>query len=94
MKISDRDILAICLITLLMLTSLAYGAEIEDVVFEDSVTVNGKTLSVRGTGLFRYLGVINAYVCALYVEEGAATEQVLADTAKRLEVEYFHAIKG
>ena len=94
MKISDRDILAICLITLLMLTSLAYGAEIEDVVFEDSVTVNGKTLSVRGTGLFRYLGVIKAYVGALYVEEGTTTADVLSDTAKRLEIEYFHAIKG
>lgn len=94
MKIIDRDILAICLITFLVLTSLAQGVEIEDVVFEDSVDVDGKTLSVRGTGLFRYLGVIKAYVGVLYVEKGIATENVLLDTAKRLEIEYFHAIKG
>ena len=94
MKLIDRDILAICLITLLMLTSLAYGAEVEDVKFEKSVTVDGRTLSVRGAGLFRYLGVIKAYVGALYVEKGFATEDVLSDTAKRLEIEYFHAIKG
>ena len=94
MKVFDRDILAICLIMLMMLSSLAYGAEVEDVVFEDSVTVEGRVLSVRGVGLFRYLGVIKAYVGALYVEEGTATEHVLSDTAKRLEVEYFHAIEG
>lgn len=94
MKIIDRDILAICFITLLVLSGLAYGAEVEDVVFEESVTVEGKTLSVRGAGLFRYLGVIKAYVGALYVEEGTSTERVLSDTAKRLEIEYFHAIKG
>jgi len=94
MKIIDRDILAICFITILMLTSLAYGAEVEDVKFEDSVTVDGKRLSARGAGLFRYLGVIKAYVGVLYVEEGTATEHVLSDTAKRLEIEYFHALKG
>jgi hypothetical protein len=84
MKVIDSDILTICFITLLMLTGFAHGAEIEDVVFEDSVVVDGKRLSVRGTGLFRYLGVIKAYVGALYVEEGIATENVLLDTAKRL----------
>ena len=94
MKIIDKDILAICLISLLMLTGLAHGAEVEDVAFDRSVIVDDRTLSVRGAGLFRYLGVIKAYVGALYVEEGFATEDVLSDTAKRLEIEYFHAIKG
>lgn len=94
MKIIDRDLISICLITLLLVNGLAYGAEVEDVFFEESVIVDGRTLSVRGTGLFRYLGVIKAYVGALYVEEGTATEHVLSNTAKRLEVEYFHAIKG
>jgi hypothetical protein len=94
MRIIDRDILAICFITVLMLSSLAYGAEIEDVEFETSVSVEGRTLSVRGVGLFRYLGIIKAYVGALYVQEGTPTEDVLSDTAKRLEIEYFHAIKG
>ena len=94
MKIIDRDSLAICFITVLMLSGLAYGAEVEGVVFEESVTVEGKELSVLGAGLFRYLGVIKAYVGALYVEKGTSAEDVLSDTAKRLEIEYFHAIKG
>ena len=94
MKIIDRDILAICLITLLMFTSLAYGAEVEDVVFEDSITVDGNTLSARGTGLFRYLGFIKAYVGVLYMPDDISSEDVLADIPKRLELEYFHPIKG
>lgn len=70
------------------------GAQIENVYFEDHAIVDDTRMSIRGTGLFRYLGVIKAYVGALYVEDGKLTEDVLADTAKRLELEYFHAIKG
>jgi hypothetical protein len=70
------------------------SAEVEGVKFKERVTVEGTELTVRGAGLFRYLGFIKAYVGALYVEEGAPTEAVLEDTAKRLEIEYFHAIKG
>jgi hypothetical protein len=70
------------------------SAEIEGVYFEDSVNVDGTELTVRGAGLFRYLGFLKAYVGALYVEEGVPTDAVLEDTAKRLEIEYFYAIKG
>jgi len=77
-----------------VLTPILQGAEIEGIVFKDSVIEKGTSLSIRGTGLFRYLGLIDAYVGALYLEEGVPTEDVLADKAKRLEVEYFHAIKG
>jgi len=71
-----------------------HGAEIEGVVFDDVYLAESRRLSLRGTGLFRYLGFIKAYVGALYMAEGDATEDVLADVPKRLEVEYFHAIKG
>jgi hypothetical protein len=74
--------------------SLAQSAEIEGIYFEDKVQVDNTQLSLRGTGLFRYLGIIKAYVGALYMEDGQPIEAVLSDTAKRLEVEYFHAIKG
>ena len=70
------------------------GAEIEDVNFDDSIEVNGTRLSLRGTGLFRYLGFIKAYVGALYMLDGTPLEKVLSDTPKRLEIEYFHPIKG
>ena len=87
----------ICLAVLMvgwLSTSDAHSAEIEGVRFEKNVIADGTVLSIRGTGLFRYLGFIKAYVGALYVEDGFPTEEVLSDRAKRLELEYFHAIKG
>ncbi len=75
-------------------TPQAISAEIKGVHFENSYESDGVQLRIRGTGLFRYLGVIHAYVGALYLEEGISVEQVLSDIPKRLEVEYFHAIKG
>ncbi len=70
------------------------GAEIEGIHFEDSYESEGIRLKIRGAGLLRYLGVIKAYVGALYLEEKRSTDDVLSDKPKRLEVEYFHALKG
>lgn len=72
----------------------AIGAEIEGVQFDDSYEVEGIKLKVQGTGLFMYLAVVKAYVGALYLQEGVSVGDVLSDIPKRLEVEYFHALKG
>jgi hypothetical protein len=81
-------------ISVFLLAAGAGGAEIEDVAFEDRVEVNGSLLTLRGTGLFRYMGFIKAYVGALYMLDDTPSENVLSDTPKRLEIEYFHPIKG
>lgn len=81
-------------IVLLAITPNLYAAEIEGVTFEDRFTTNGTELEIRGTGLFRYLRFIKAYVGALYMMPEVPSEAVLSDTPKRLEVEYFYAIKG
>lgn len=70
------------------------GAEIEGVQFENSYETQGIRMKIQGTGLLRYLGFIKAYVGALYLEEGSLITDVLSDKPKRLEVEYFHALKG
>jgi hypothetical protein len=70
------------------------GAEIEGVHFENTYETDGIQMKIQGTGLFRYLGFIKAYVGALYLEKGSSIEDVLSDKPKRLEVEYFHALKG
>ncbi|UCD31112.1 MAG: chalcone isomerase family protein [Desulfobacterales bacterium] len=70
------------------------AAEIEGIQFADTYQTEGIRLKIQGTGLLRYLGVIKAYVGALYLEEGSSIKDVLADKPKRLEVEYFHALKG
>jgi len=70
------------------------GAEIEGIHFENRYETEGIRLKIQGTGLLRYLGVIKAYVGALYLEEGSSPADVLSDKPKRLEVEYFHVLKG
>ena len=70
------------------------GAQIEGVQFVDSVEADGSRLSIRGTGLFRYMVFVKAYVGALYMLDGVSSADVLTDTPKRLEIEYFHPIKG
>jgi hypothetical protein len=86
--------LAVAAAAFFILLSGAQGAEIEGVFFNNSYTAAEHRLSIRGTGLFRYLGFIKAYVGALYLEDEKPIRDVLSDTAKRLEIEYFHAIKG
>lgn len=72
----------------------AQAAQIEGVRFADSYQAGDTRLVLKGTGLFRYLGFVKAYVGALYVHPDALEGDVLDDHAKRLEVEYFHAIEG
>ena len=79
---------------LINVTPNVNGAEIEGVNFENTYETDGIQMKIQGTGLLRYLGFIKAYVGALYFEEGSSVEDVLSDKPKRLEVEYFHALKG
>jgi hypothetical protein len=93
--IANRNtILWIVVVILTFPVPVVRGAEVEGVEFDDDYLAESHRLTLRGTGLFRYLGFVKAYVGALYVAEGEAAEDVLADVAKRLEVEYFHAIAG
>ena len=71
----------------------ACAAEIEGIKFSDEHIAEGKNLRLTGTGLLRYWG-FKAYTGALYLEEGAPVDDVLSDKAKRIELEYFRAIKG
>jgi hypothetical protein len=72
------------------------AAEIEGVRFVDNLSVDNVQLQLHGTGLLRYRVLIKAYVAALYLAEsfgGEATPTtVLADTPRRLEIEYFWMI--
>jgi hypothetical protein len=78
----------------LMISISASATEVENVVFDKQVTVGRQALEIKGAGVLRYLRFIKAYAGALYTPPGLAPETVLADTPKRLEIEYFHALKG
>ena len=80
-------------LSLLLLALPVKAAEVAGVKFSETHVVDGKTLHIAGTGLLRYWG-FKAYTGALYLEKGVAVDEVLSDRAKRLELEYFRAIKG
>jgi hypothetical protein len=73
------------------LQGIAHAREIQ---FDERVSAGNHTLVIKGTGVLRYLMFIEAYAGALYTLPGLDPRSVLTDTPKRLEVEYFHAIKG
>ena len=74
-------------------TQPLHAAEVEGIYYDDDYIVAETKLRLVGTGLLRYWG-FKAYTGALYLEEGVAIDDVLSDTAKRIELEYFRAIKG
>ena len=82
----------LCLI-LVISSSFAYAAEVDGITYADEYAVEDKTLKLSGTGLLRYWG-FKAYTGALYLEAGVSVDAVLSDKAKRIELEYFRAIKG
>jgi hypothetical protein len=70
------------------------AAELEGVRFADQVSAGDATLRLNCVGLLRYKVFIKAYVAALYLGDGAAAGDVLADVPKRLELSYFWSISG
>ena len=94
MKHTVYTLLIFVIIALFGVAPKVSGAEIEGVHFDNKYETAGIRMKIQGTGLFRYLGFIKAYVGALYLEEGSSAEDVLSDKPKRLEVEYFHSLKG
>ncbi len=70
------------------------AAELEGVQFADQVRVGDATLRLSCVGLLRYKLFIKAYVAALYLGDGAAPGDILADVPKRLELSYFWSISG
>lgn len=83
----------IIVLSVILCVTPGFAAEVAGTKFRTAHIVEGKNLRLTGAGLFRYWG-FKAYTGALYLEEGAPVEAVLSDTAKRIELEYFRAIKG
>ena len=69
------------------------AAVVEGISYRDRYHTENNELRLTGAGLLRYWG-FKAYTGALYLEAGASVDDVLSDTAKRIELEYFRAIKG
>ena len=88
-----RSIVGALLIATMAVQSSA-AAELEGVDFADQVRAGDVTMRLSCVGLLRYKLFIKAYVAALYLGDGAADGDVLADVPKRLELSYFWSISG
>jgi len=94
LKIRRNTILAGLLVLLAVPTTASVQAvRVEGVAFDRSVRAQGNQLELQGYGLLRYMVFIKAYVGALYLPPAAGAGEVLDPVAKRLELQYFHAIK-
>jgi hypothetical protein len=69
------------------------GKELEGVHFADQYRPGDVTMRLSCVGLLRYKLFIKAYVAALYLGDGAAAGDVLADVPKRIERSYFWGIR-
>jgi len=85
---------------IVLATALALGPRaaaagtIEGVRFADTYVAHGQPLKLNCAALLRYMVFIKAYVAGLYVADGTTPATVLSAVPKRLEIEYFHAIKA
>lgn len=84
----------VCTLCLILPPGNLQAAQINKVFFEDAHRQTGITLPLRGTGLLKYLLFIDAYVAAFYLQEEVRAQDALGDVPKRLEIQYFQAIKA
>jgi len=91
----------LCLIkTTLLFTLLVFqpinaaALTVEDINFQESVSIDNKQIPIRGAALLRWLNIFKVYVAALYLPENGFPDDVLADIPKRLEISYFVSIPG
>lgn len=70
------------------------GLEVEGVRFDRNSPAGDTSLELLNAVLLRYRVVFKAYVAGLYLAPGVSPERALEDVPRRLEIEYFWAIKG
>ncbi len=79
-------------LTAMSTTALASGDT--NARFDKRIDVGGQELEMKGNGILRYMRLIKVYAGALYTLPGVSPDGVLADTPKRLVVEYFLGLNG
>ena len=92
---SFRRITGVLLFALLLCQPSSGAARtIEDVSFQESVSIDNRQVPLRGAALLRWLKIFKVYVAALYLPENVPATEVLADIPKRLEISYLVDIPG
>ncbi len=68
--------------------------DVEGVRFATEIQARSERLDLRGTALLRWRSLFRAFVSALYLPPMTSPGDVLGDVPKRLEIEYFRAIRA
>ncbi|WP_319588596.1 chalcone isomerase family protein [uncultured Desulfobulbus sp.] len=58
----------------------AVALTVEDVTFQESISIDNKQVPIRGVALLRWLKIFKVYVAALYLPENGSPHDVLANT--------------
>jgi hypothetical protein len=77
-----------------LLSSLGSAAQVDQVRFDDRIRTSDVSLKLRGAALFYYKLFIKVAAAGLYLDDRATSGDVLADVAKRLEMQYFWSVKS
>ena len=72
----------------------AHAATADKSAFARRLRIGEVTLNLQGTGIVYYRSIIKGLAVALYLDERATPKDVLADVPKRVEIEFFWALKG
>ena len=86
--------LRILLLILLLGAGPLSAAQIEGIVFYESLRWRETPLELNAVALFRYRILFKVYVAGLYLGEQAGPERVLDDVPRRLEIHYFYAFSA
>lgn len=82
------------LAALLSAPAVASGREIAGVEFAEVAEIGGTRVPLRGAGLLRYRLIFDAYVAAFYATDDESMHDPLGAEPRRLEIEYFWALKA
>jgi hypothetical protein len=74
--------------------SISPAAQVDQVRFDDRIRFSDVTLQLRGAALFYYKLFIKVAAAGLYLDDRASPADVLADVAKRLEMQYFWSVSA
>ena len=77
-----------------LLPSLSPAAQVDQVRFDDRIRASDVSLKLRGAALFYYKIFIKVAAAGLYLDDQASPGDVLADIAKRLEMQYFWSVSA
>ena len=91
-----RITIIIIMITVYSVISLpgVYSSEIDGIYFKDEYSQSGIKHTLRGYAILNYMVFIKAYAGALYLPQETASDKALSETARIIELYYYHKISA